>query len=76
LNKGGVYNLSERLWKESRSEKNTWATGDFKRLRMRRAPGQEKRFTKKDNNRIRNRSQVSFFCRYVLNQKGIEIPLK
>lgn len=43
---------------------------------MAKAPGQEARFTKKENNRIRNRSQVSFFCRYVLNQNNIEIPLK
>jgi hypothetical protein len=56
LNKGSIYTLQNQLWKETRSEKNAWATGDFKRLRMRKAPGQEKRFTKKENNRIRSRS--------------------
>ena len=71
------YMLSQKLWVETKSDKNRWAEGDFKRVRAYRAPGQELRFKRVNHARRRNREQVSFLCRYVLtNKNGTRVPLK
>lgn len=70
MNKGKAYMIPERLWKEAKAEKRKFAASDFKRMREFDTPGQELRFKKSRNVRKRNRSQVSFLCRYVLSQKN------
>lgn len=70
MNKGKAYMLPDRLWKEASGDKMKVATSDFKRMRGYLAPAQELRFKKSANVRKRNRSQVSFLCRYILTKKN------
>ena len=77
FNKTNGYMLQEKLWVETKSDKNKWADGDFKRIRAYKAPGQEMRFKRRHLGRKRNREQVSFLCRYILTKKnGTRVPLK
>ena len=67
----------DKLYLETRRDKTNEARGKFKRMRMRMRPAQEKRFWKSAAERKRNRADVSFLCRYILNTKsGNKVDLK